>query len=527
MDTPGTPPKSVAVVFVHGMGEQRRYADAAQLATRLAWHAGAPDPGVGLAWRDDGPSAPRARAMLTAELAGRRVVFHDAYWAPLVAGQTNFRSLVRWLRGRGLRPLRYLAARWSSHPELKITALQEDRSGLDDLERRLIDDYLAFAAQSRAHMGWGAAGHFGAFLSDLERRHSAAGGAGGPAELEAKERAARRWLARFRSLMLVTLVRAAPLLLALAAALLATPLTAAWLAQRLLHPPTSAGALLVTLATLAAWLGAFPFARMLVNTLGDVEVYATYTEASERHRAHAAVLAETMGALRRALDDPDCDRVVLVGHSLGSVVAWDALRALTLEAAAGGPMSKPALLKLARVVTYGSPVDKIRFFHFMDDKNDPTFARVLEAQRSDTRAAPFDERPGGLAWDNYYDPADFVAGRLESPNDRAMAAPVRNVAVACGPLPNPFSTHLGYLDQAVVLDGILAAIQGDWRPEPSSPRALRPRAWASTAELLLPTGWLVWFFFAQLWPLLAGAGTGDPLGWFALVLLIATLLAFA
>jgi hypothetical protein len=163
----------------------------------------------------------------------------------------------------------------------------------------------------------------------------------------------------------------------------------------------------------------------------------------------------------------------------------------------------------------------------MDDKNDPTFARVLEAQRADTRAAPFGERPGGLAWDNYYDPADLVGGRLESPNDRAMAAPVRNVAVACGALPNPFSSHLGYLERPEVLDGILGAIADRPRPEPSSPRALRPRAWATAAELLVPAFLVTWFFAASLWPLVLRAGTGDPLGWLALVLLLGTLFGFA
>ncbi|MGH7725122.1 MAG: hypothetical protein ACREOU_06795 [Candidatus Eiseniibacteriota bacterium] len=34
----------VAIVFVHGMGEQRRYAETARLATRLAFRAGAKNP---------------------------------------------------------------------------------------------------------------------------------------------------------------------------------------------------------------------------------------------------------------------------------------------------------------------------------------------------------------------------------------------------------------------------------------------------------------------------------------------------
>ena len=508
-----------AVVFIHGMGEQRRYADSALLATRLAWRSGAEPPAVGLAWRADEPSArPRARARITATFPDPRggehsVVFHDVYWAPLVSGRTNFRSLVRWLKGKALRPVGFLAARWASHPELKISTLQEDRAGLTRLEHELIDDYLAFASEARARRG--REGDFGAFAAFLRERH--------PGD-RARVDAARAWLARFRFVNLLTLARALPVLAALAASVLSVPLAAAWLADRLVHPQ---GNWIITLVGGALWLSAFPLARLLVRTLGDVEVYATYTEASERHAAHEAVVAEAVAVLRRALEDDTVSRVVLVAHSLGTVVAWDALRVLALETRSQGPLKSATLLKLARVVTYGSPIDKVRYFHFMDDKNDPTFAEVLETLRADTRTGPFEDRPEGLAWDNWYDPADLVAGRLESPNDRFMTAPVRNVAVACGAFPNPFTSHLGYLDRPEVLDGILEAIAGGPRPQGSSPRALRPRAWATATELLAGAGLLGWFFVAGLWPLVARAGHGDPLGWIALILLLATLFAFA
>ena len=509
-----------ALVFIHGMGEQRRYADSALLATRLAWRAGAAPPVVDLAWRADEPSArPRARARVSASIEDRTVVFHDVYWAPLVSGRTNFRSLVRWLKARSLRPLHYLVARWASHTELKISTLQEDKEGLSRLDHELIDDYLAFASEARARKGPYAAGVFGAFVAFLRERHA------GDDALEARVRAARAWLTRFRFVNELTLLRSLPLLAALAAGVLAVPLTAAWLADRMVDPQP--GSAWLTLFAGALWLCAFPLARLLVRTLGDVEVYATYVEASERHAAHEAVVAEAVTVLRRALEDESISRVVLVAHSLGTVVAWDALRVLALETQSGGPLRAAALLKLARVVTYGSPIDKIRYFHFMDDKNDPTFAGVLERLRADTRVGPFEDRPEGLAWDNWYDPADLVAGRLESPNDRDMTAPVRNVAVACGAFPNPFTSHNGYLDRPEVLDGILDALAGRPRPVASSPRALRPRAWATALELLVPAGLLAWFFVCGLWPLVERAAQGDPLGWIALVILMATLFAFA
>lgn len=512
-------PEAVAVVFVHGMGEPRRYVDSARLATALAGRAGAAAPRVDVRW-DEVPAGPadrrpRAHAELRATLRGVPVVFRDVYWAPLVAGRTTFRSLVSWLRSRALLPVVYLLAPWASHAQLKIDVLHENRVALGADERALLADYLAFGEGE----GEGARGRsFGAFVRFLRRLDRA----------PSLVRRAHAWRDRFRFAMALTLWRALPLLAALTTGMLAVPLTAAWLAARVVEPPAGPGPGLATAAIALLWLSAFPFARLLVRTLGDVEVYATYTEASERHEAHEACVAQGTAVLRRALADPSIARVVLVGHSLGSVVAWDALRTLALEARArGGAPDAPRIDKLARVVTYGSPVDKIRFFHFADDRADPTFRRVLETLRVDTAGAPFDARPGGLAWDNYFDPADLVAGRLESPNDRAMTSPVINVAVANGEFANPFTTHLDYLQNQVVLDGVLAAIEGDARPAPSPPGVLRGRAWWTAAELLLPACVLAVFLLGELLPLVARAAQGDPLGWGALAILLATLFFFA
>ncbi|MGH7725121.1 MAG: hypothetical protein ACREOU_06790 [Candidatus Eiseniibacteriota bacterium] len=469
---------------------------------------------------------PRAHATFETVIGSVPVRFYDVYWAPLVSGRTTFRSLWRWLRGRYLRPIGYLLARWSSHAQLKVTVLHENRTTAGPLDLLLLDEYLAFAETARAPERNRATGTFASFLSFLETRH--AGGAGGStgagegvATLPLLLAGAHAWRQRFTAAMGFALVRALPVLLALFAWILAVPLTAAWLLARGAEAPTGWALLGFGLA-LALWALAFPLARLLVHTLGDVEVYATYTEASERHEAHEAVVAQATGVLRRALTDAN-DRVLLVGHSLGSVVAWDALRSLALEAEAGGPLPWLALEKLDRVVTFGSPVDKIRFFHFADDRHDATFAAVLESLRVDTRFGRFADRPGGLAWDNYYDPADLIGGRLESPNDRALEAPVQNVALANGAFPNPITSHTGYIENPALLDGLIAAIAGGPRVPSSPPEALMSRAGWTAAELLVPAALVFAFLLAQLLPLVALAATGDPVGWAALVLLIATL----
>jgi hypothetical protein len=48
---------------------------------------------------------------------------------------------------------------------------------------------------------------------------------------------------------------------------------------------------------------------------------ATYEETDEKHRVRAEILDETIDRLQHVLIDPECGRVVVVGHSLGTSTA--------------------------------------------------------------------------------------------------------------------------------------------------------------------------------------------------------------
>ncbi len=508
----------VAVVFIHGMGEQRRYADTAELASRLAAHArthpefrdGHEDPRVDVVWDDDRGAAaprPRARASVTARLAGQHIAFHDAYWAPIVAGKTGFRSMFRWMRGRSWQPLWYLFARWASHAQLKIDVLHENRDRVSEREQRLVASYQEFVKSSGHHRPR-KLDSFGAYCDHLR--------ASAP-ELVAP---ARHWLTRYALAMAWAFLRTAPILVALGAAALSVPLVGVWIYREFANGPTEALSWVWIGIVFALWLATFYVARQLVHYVGDVEVYATYNEASERWATREAVLKLATDALREPLLDANVARVVLVAHSLGSFVAWDAVRALALEAHAGGGVSASQMAKLSRVITYGSPVDKIRFYHFADDGNDPVFRDILEKLRVDTGHKVFG---GGLAWENYYDPADLIGGRLESPNDRWMTHPVRNVAVANRPIPDPAHAHTAYLENDTVLAGILRAIQGDAPPSPSAPGAHGARAWVTMIEIVLVTAGIAYFVATQLAPVVGVGPAADLFAWVALALVIVML----
>jgi hypothetical protein len=103
--------------------------------------------------------------------------------------------------------------------------------------------------------------------------------------------------------------------------------------------------------------------RWLRSHLGDIALYVKGAADSPfgrtRARLQAALVAQLRGLL---LADAGYEVVVLVGHSLGSVLALDALDILAMEGATGGTSgSSPDLQRLRGLFTFGSPLDKVAY----------------------------------------------------------------------------------------------------------------------------------------------------------------------
>jgi hypothetical protein len=122
------------------------------------------------------------------------------------------------------------------------------------------------------------------------------------------------------------------------------------------------------------WLGVFVvlvlwLRRVLVDYVGDIAVYVTADAKSTNFEARAAILKASSEALARLLRG--YDRVIVMGHSLGSVIAYDTINELlarawasseSTAAPAAPPVSIPDLAKLKGLVTFGSPLDKVYYF---------------------------------------------------------------------------------------------------------------------------------------------------------------------
>jgi len=127
-----------------------------------------------------------------------------------------------------------------------------------------------------------------------------------------------------------------------------------------------------TVWLLAGVMVALLLRRVLVGYLGDIVVYLTADEKAANYQARSQILHASTKALELLLTRArgDFDQVIVAGHSLGSVIAYDTINALLSKVWAlpdDDPETPPALSrqdlrKLRGLVTFGSPLDKVYYF---------------------------------------------------------------------------------------------------------------------------------------------------------------------
>jgi hypothetical protein len=126
------------------------------------------------------------------------------------------------------------------------------------------------------------------------------------------------------------------------------------------------------------------FRSVLQNFVADVAVYTNLDEKAKNYAARQQILEGATTAIARLLRDQtivtreggqeqlEYDAVIVAGHSLGSVIAYDSLNHLCNHAS-GGPdqivgkqaiaqITNQDLQKITGLITFGSPLDKVYYF---------------------------------------------------------------------------------------------------------------------------------------------------------------------
>jgi len=163
---------------------------------------------------------------------------------------------------------------------------------------------------------------------------------------------------------------------------------------------------------------------LLVQYPGDVTAYISAHEASKfcdvRTAIHEASLgvAKTICAAKSPHGTLLYDRLVIVGHSLGSVVAYDTLNALIVDDSLDGDGLRVAD-RTAMLLTFGSPLDKTAYI-FRNQK--AIEAEVREALAAQVQPMILDYKNRPARWVNLYSNHDWISGSLDYYDDRQQTA---------------------------------------------------------------------------------------------------------
>jgi len=156
--------------------------------------------------------------------------------------------------------------------------------------------------------------------------------------------------------------------------------------------------------------------RFLVQYLGHVVVYVE-SHAVDRFAELRARIRECVTERARAVyaagGADKYEQVVIVGHSLGSVVSYDMLNQLLCEDAIDRQAGRPTRDVARRTplfLTFGSPLDKTTFVFAIQYRR-TTQAREALVASAQPMLQGYEWRPG--RWVNIYSPWDIISGSLE------------------------------------------------------------------------------------------------------------------
>jgi hypothetical protein len=158
--------------------------------------------------------------------------------------------------------------------------------------------------------------------------------------------------------------------------------------------------------------------EIMVQYVGDVAIYVRPNKLDRFDQVRNEIkeaARSVVSAIFTAYAGPDTtkflyDRVALVGHSLGSVIAYDTLNRLMLDDWLSGNALQVAE-RTKSLITFGSPLNKTAFFFTIQAKDS---LHLRERLASAVQPLIMSYRKfRKLAWINVYSPNDIISGSLK------------------------------------------------------------------------------------------------------------------
>ncbi|MEX0826184.1 MAG: hypothetical protein WD184_05480 [Acidimicrobiia bacterium] len=199
---------------------------------------------------------------------------------------------------------------------------------------------------------------------------------------------------------------------------------------------------------LATVAGASKLTLFLIGWIGDVAIYFGGLDTRSRHHtvreeilhlvtARLVALAELLKGLppksprRKDTRKPYYDEVLVAAHSLGSVIAYDAINRLAVEQRSDSDgdefrMAREDFDRIKGLFSFGSPLDKVvYFFQRTGDVSEPVRAQIVSSLislRRHSTGRPYGNfkiedyhaiQPAGFRWHNAWSWGDVLGHRLD------------------------------------------------------------------------------------------------------------------
>lgn len=167
--------------------------------------------------------------------------------------------------------------------------------------------------------------------------------------------------------------------------------------------------------------------KVMAEMMGDVVIYSTADVRSRSYAIRQRLLKGAVEELVALCERDDYEQIIVAGHSLGSVIAYDALNRIILDMNTPGGIRPEHAQKIVGLVTFGSPLDKVAFYFREQTPEDERVRQQIlahihgfqahplqEATDSFVIGSPVERGLDGARWLNFYHLQDPVSGHLDA-----------------------------------------------------------------------------------------------------------------
>ncbi|MDI6781701.1 MAG: hypothetical protein QME49_06355 [bacterium] len=166
-------------------------------------------------------------------------------------------------------------------------------------------------------------------------------------------------------------------------------------------------------------------AYIIKGYIGDIAIYTTMDKKSRFFKIRQQILVQCQTILESIIADPQYERIIIAGHSLGSVISYDTLNRLNIKTNMNRNSNLP-VEKIKGLVTFGSPLDKIAFFFREHAGKEEYIRRQIMEHFHSFKAKSLSSYTNGMnlsnpieplldkiLWINYYNEKDPISGHLD------------------------------------------------------------------------------------------------------------------